>query len=180
MAGTDGGHGRTQQAVIYLDGVQRSRRPVLWRLTRFQRPRLAPSPGPKAGTLILLVYFTYDDIPDNYEGCSEPFIAAVRTEQEAESLLSSAMLNGHTGTVDWETHYLQGPDAPYASWPDVDVVHVVSEGGIGNSEGNTGHDPVGLGVFIDLPGAEAFARRHNNPAVVVRTVPVGVLLPIQE
>ena len=137
-----------------------------------------PSAGPAVGVQARLVYFEYTDSGVDYSGCSEPLIAVLRDSDDATKMLATTFYAGHTGMTDWEVHHLHGVNQPYLQWPDVEEVHLVSSGGIGNAFGNTDLDPTGLAVFADLASAEAFATKHARPSVVVRTVPVGRLLPV--
>ena len=138
--------------------------------------RLSPALPVRTGIQAFLVFFEYDDVSDDVTYSTEPLIAVLREGDDISDVLGLSHYNGHTGSTDTTMLPLQGPDAPYSVWPDIDVVHVVSSGGISNAGDDTGLDPVARGIFVDLAGAEIFAQRHNDPTVVVRTVPVGVLL----
>ena len=89
--------------------------------------------------------------------------------------ISELRERGHR--LDWNAFAVHGPDEPYATLSDVEVVYLVSAGGIGDRIGNTGLNPVCLAVFADEPSARAYAESTHDPLIDVRTVPLGVLLP---
>lgn len=143
-------------------------------------PDVLPYPGPDVGVRVEVVSFEYDDVPDSYPYPDEQLLAVVRSADDIERLGLPSRIAGHTGLLDWNGFTLHGPDEPYMTMPDIDVVYIVNAGGIGDRFGDTGLNHVCLGVFTDEASARAYADSTRDPMVDVRTVPVGVLLPIQE
>ena len=80
--------------------------------------------------------------------------------------------------VYWQEMPLQGPESPYATWPEIRELYLVTEGGISDATGDTEIDPTALGAFTDQSSAEAFANEHHNSNVVVRKVALDTELPI--
>lgn len=111
---------------------------------------------------------------------ADPIVGVFRNEADVEHF---AMEHGRAISypdVYWQEIPLEGPQLPYSTWPGVEELYLVTEGGIGDMLGDTGIDPTALAVFVDHAGAVAFAASTDNPNVVVRKVPLNAALPIPD
>lgn len=123
-----------------------------------------------------VVFFRFGD----EETGGDPIVAVVREELDIEPF---AALHGREilyPSVYWQEIPLEGPDFPYAEWPNVHELYLVTEGGIGDAIGDTEIDPVALAAFVDREGAEQFAAAEHNSNVVVRKVQLDVALAIPD
>ncbi len=114
----------------------------------------------------------------NEETGADPIVAVCRDEAAIETFCAVHGRAIQYPGVYWQELPLQGPDMPYRTWPNLETLFLVTEGGIGDVVGDTNIDPVALAVFVDKAGAEVFAKAEGNPNVVVRQVPLDSALPI--
>lgn len=102
-------------------------------------------------------------------------LAVARSEAEVRQIVAPLGLDVDNRDVEWEELPLRDASGPVTSLPDIEVVHLVSAGGVDNLGVEHSRAPIGLAAFVDLLSAEAFAKaeRQVDPTVVVRTVRLG-------
>lgn len=121
-----------------------------------------------------VVFFVFGDDAHG----ADPIVGVFRNDASIEPFAAAHARTINSDSVYWQEIPLQGPEFPYAVWPDVSKLHLVTEGGIGDANGDTGIDPSALAAFVDRDGAMAFAAAAHNPNVVVRQVDLDTALPI--
>lgn len=113
-------------------------------------------------SVVVPVYGREDD------GCAEPLIAVLASEDDAIALERSLSAEAPQVRVRWETHGVVGGPA--------DLVHVVFLDAGGSAADGEACDPIGLAAFANHEDAarDAASRRASGEAdVVVRPVNVG-------
>lgn len=121
-----------------------------------------------------VVFFRFGDDEDG----ADPIVTVIRDESDVQRFAAQHQRLVAYPDVYWQEIPLQGPEFPYASWPEITDLFLVTEGGIGDVSGDTEIDPVALAAFTDRAGAEVFAAAQRNPNVVVRKVALDTALPI--
>ena len=172
MDGNDTRDHRLPWLQVLRAGLPRSASARLRRLKFAARPQ-AESP---ATPTVLLVYRRLLGRPNS----SIRLLAVARSEDEIRSIIAPLGLSVESGEVEWEELPIGGRHEPFGKLPQIERIHVVSDGGIGNDGVEYNQAPIGLGAFADLPSAEAFAAATAtatlDPCIHIRSVPVGVAL----
>ena len=124
--------------------------------------------------LVHVLFFRFGDD----EVGADPIVGVFRNESDIEPFAVSHARCINYPDVYWQEIPLEGPEFPYREWPDIRELFLVTEGGIGDTIGDTEIDPTALAAFVDLDGAERFAAAEHNDNVVVRKVALNTALPI--
>lgn len=164
------GHGRVSRTHVLRARVAETSAVTLRSMTRLltRTQRLSRS------VKVNVVFFVFGD----EESGADPIVSLVRTEADVERFAAQHGRTIGIDTVYWQEIPLQGPEFPYETWPEISELFLVTEGGIGDSVGDTEIDPVALAAFVDHVGAVSFAAEAHNPNVVVRKVALDTALPI--
>jgi hypothetical protein len=103
--------------------------------------------------------------------CVRPYDSAL------EEVMDARIPDGCYGYYQMD---LRGPDEPYREMPNIDVVHVVCDGGYDSEFGDTLNDMNPVEIFVDLEMARDFAREIPDRDTSIHSVRLDEMLPVPE